>query len=98
MRVIKDRAKRKVSTIDSIFVGSGIPTPLPPEDSNLTGVPKAAQKIKEQNRGSIKKPGTQKLPQLGYIVQKLKKMWVKIGLNWLSEILGKWGPECLLKG
>ena len=47
----KGRARRNVSTIDSIFVGSGTPTPLPPNDSNLTGVPKAAQKIKGAKSG-----------------------------------------------
>ena len=47
----KGWARRKVSTIDSIFVGSGTPMPLPPKDSNLTGVPKAAQKIKGAKSG-----------------------------------------------
>ena len=81
MRVIKDRAKRKVSAIDSIFVCSGTPTPLPPEDSNLTGVPKAARKIKGAKSGVNKEARHTKTATTGVHSAKTEKMFVKIGLN-----------------
>ena len=40
--VIMEGAKRKVSSKDPVFGGSCVPRPLPPEDSNITGVPQAA--------------------------------------------------------
>ena len=81
MRVIKDGAKRKVSTIDSIFVGSGTPTPLPPEDSNLTGLPNMAQKIKGAKSGVNKEARHTKTATTGIHSAKTEQTWVKIGLN-----------------
>ena len=42
----KGGGQKKGSTRDPIFGGSCVPKPLPLEDSNITGVPEAARKIK----------------------------------------------------
>ena len=81
MAIIGKGAKRKVSARNSIFGGSCGQKPLPLEDRNITGVPQAAQKIKRAKLGSIKKPKVERLPKLGYLVQKLEKChqkWVEI--------------------
>ena len=43
---IREGAKRNVFARDPIFGGSCVPKPLPLKDSNTTGVPQAARKIK----------------------------------------------------
>ena len=48
---LREGDKRKVSTRDPIFGGSCVPTPLPLEENNMTGVPQAARKIKGAKAG-----------------------------------------------
>ena len=48
---IREGSERKVSARDPIFGGSGVPKPLPLEDSNITGVSQAARKIKSTKIG-----------------------------------------------
>ena len=47
--VFREGAKRKVSTMDPNFGGYCVPKPLSLKDSNFTGVPQAAQRIKRAN-------------------------------------------------
>ena len=53
MRVIRDGAKRKVSTVYSAFVGSGILMPLPPKESNFTGVIREPNWHIMENNGNL---------------------------------------------
>ena len=49
--ITREGAKRNVSARDPIFSGSCVPKPLPVEDSDITGVPQAARKIKREKTG-----------------------------------------------
>ena len=51
----REEAKRKVSARDPIFGGSCFSKPLPSEDSNITGVPQAARKVKRAKIGGQKR-------------------------------------------
>ena len=104
----KGGAKRKVSTRDPIFGGSCVPKPLPLKDSNFTGCHKLTllgchkqpEKQKEQKLGVNKKARSIKTAKTGVHSVKTEK---NVGKNRckstrMSEILGKWGTRCLLKG
>ena len=58
--------------------------PQPLKDSNITGVPRAAQKRKERESGINEEAQSIKTPKIGVHSMKTGKMWVKIDVNRLK--------------
>ena len=80
--------------MDPIFGGSCVPKPLPVEDSNITGVPQAARKLKKKQKLGVNKEARSiKLPKLGV---RSAENWEHLGKNIckstkMSEISEKMG-------
>ena len=84
MCYIRKGGKRKVSARDPIFGGSCVPKPLSLENSNITGVPQAACKIKRAKIGVNKEARSIKTAKIEMHGTKTGKMWVKMGGNQLK--------------
>ena len=82
--MIRAGAKRKVSARDPIFCGSCVPKPVPPEESNITWVPQAAERYKEQKLGINKEAQSIKTANIGVHSTRTGKMWEKMGGNRLK--------------
>ena len=95
---LREGAKRKVFARDPIFGGSCVPKPLLLKDSNITGMPQVARKIKRAKIEVNKETRSIKSAKIGVHSTRTGKMWVKIGVNQLKWVRfwRKWGTPCLL--